>query len=231
MRSCATQDRPNARRKPRPRMVGEALAFQGDVELVAVRHGRTAWNADGRFQGQTDVPLDAIGRAQARALAALLAPETFDAAIASDLSRARETAEIVLGTRPVTLENDPRWREMQFGAWEGLTWNEIVARHPEAAGNAPRFATPPGGESFDELCARVGSALHGLAARFTHPARVLVVTHAGVLHALVRVALGESESDALAVRFAPATVTRLLLGPSGNRVLELNRSAAADRSA
>lgn len=196
---------------------------------MAVRHGRTAWNATGRFQGQTDVPLDDEGRAQARSVAALLAGERFDLAVASDLSRARETAAIVLGERAEpAIETDERWREMRFGTWEGLVWDEIVARQPELAersSTTPRFYTPPGGESFDDLCARIADALAALAARVPDGGRALLATHAGPLHALLRVALGQSEADALQVRFSPASVTRLAFGPGGARVTDLNRTA------
>jgi broad specificity phosphatase PhoE len=198
------------------------------LELVVLRHGRTEWNAGGRFQGHTDVPLDATGRAQARALGVVLADERFDAAYASDLARARETAEIVLEGRDADLELDPRWREMRFGVWEGLTWAEIVARDPalaERSATAPKFYTPDGGESFDECCARVADALATIRARAHDGARVLVATHAGPLHALLRVALGESEAAALAVRFSPASITRLAFDGANARVVELNRTA------
>ncbi len=101
------------------------------VQLICVRHGRTAWNADKRFQGHTDIPLDDEGRAQATALAALLRNERIDAAASSDLARAAETARIVLGPRDVALRLDPDWREMQFGDWEGLTWEQILAANPQ----------------------------------------------------------------------------------------------------
>ena len=195
------------------------------MELAVVRHGRTAWNADGRFQGQTDVPLDAIGRAQAAHLASALASDRFDLAISSDLVRASETARIVLGARSMPIGLDPAWREMRFGVWEGLTWPQIVERDPQVAeghGTSPRFFTPAGGESFDEVCARVERALDALAARAVDGTHALIVTHAGVLHALLRVALGESEAAALGVKFSPATVTRLRIGPSGGTLVQLN---------
>ncbi|GAC1310326.1 MAG: alpha-ribazole phosphatase [Vulcanimicrobiaceae bacterium] len=207
------------------------MFFAHDIALAVVRHGRTAWNADGRFQGQTDVPLDDTGRAQAAALGALLAGDVFDVAIASDLGRARDTATIVLGARELALDLDPAWREMRFGIWEGLAWPQIVAGQPELARDAaakPKFYTPDGGEAFDDVCRRVEAALRALDARVGNGARVLVVTHAGVLHALLRVVLGESEAAALDVRFSPATVTRFALGPAGNRLVELNRSPADD---
>lgn len=217
-------------------MASQGHRVSREIDLAVVRHGRTAWNADGRFQGQTDVPLDETGRAQAALLATALADDRFDVAIASDLVRAAETARIVLGSRSMPLELDAAWREMRFGVWEGLTWSQIVARYPEVGeghGTSPRYFTPTGGESFDDVCARVRVALDALSARANDGTHALVVTHAGVLHALLRVALGESEATALGVKFSPATVTRLRIGPSGGTLVQLNyappaRDAAAD---
>lgn len=192
-----------------------------------VRHGRTAWNVNGRFQGHTDIPLDEIGRAQAKALGDALRAERFARIVASDLSRARETAELVRAGREVEIEFDPRWREMRFGTWEGLTWSEIVARYPqfaERSATGARFFTPEGGESFDELCERIGQALAAIEEHAHDGDRILVATHAGPLHALLRVALGESEADALKVRFSPASITRLAFDAAGARVVELNRT-------
>jgi len=211
-------------------MVDGVFHVRTSFELVVLRHGRTPWNENGRFQGHADVPLDDTGRAQAHALHAYLANETFARAVASDLSRAEETARIALGERGPAIETDVRWREMRFGVWEGLTWKEIVARDPalaERPSTAPKFYTPEGGESFEDVCARVRAAVLDIDARANASDRVLVATHAGPLHALLRVVLGESEADALRVRFDPATVTRLALSPAGARILELNVSPVA----
>jgi broad specificity phosphatase PhoE len=195
-----------------------------------VRHGRTEWNAGGRFQGHTDIPLDATGRAQAAAIGAYLASDEFEAAYASDLSRARETAQLVLGTRALAIELDPRWRELRFGVWEGLTWPEIVARDPsvaERSPTAPKFYTPAGGESFEDLCVRVAAALETIRSRASDGGRVLVATHAGPLHALLHVALGESEATALGVRFSPAGITRIAFEGDAARIVDLNRTVPA----
>jgi broad specificity phosphatase PhoE len=181
------------------------------MELLCVRHGQTAWNADKRFQGHTDVALDDEGRAQAQALAGLLAGERIDVAVSSDLARAVETARIVLGPRPVTLRLDPDWREMQFGAWEGLTWEQIRAANPHldtAAHTSVKAYTPGGGETFAELCARIGRAVERVVAETPDDGVALVGTHAGPLHALLEVLLGESERAALQVRFLTASITR-----------------------
>ena len=194
------------------------------VEFVVVRHGRTAWNASGRYQGHTDVELDEVGRAQARAVARDLATTRFDLAVASDLLRARETAKIVLAGHDVTLEADERLREMRFGAWEGRTWAEIVATTPELRriDPSPRVLTPPGGETFADVVTRVAAAYESLRERVIPGGRVLVVTHAGPLHAFVRIVLGESESAALAVKFSPASITRFDVDASGARLVAIN---------
>ena len=182
------------------------------MELICVRHGRTAWNADKRFQGHTDIPLDDEGRAQATALAALLARQRIDAAVASDLVRAAETARIVLGPRDLPLRLDPDWREMRFGGWEGLTWAQIVAANPHLGASSETSVkdyTPAGGETFDELCVRIRRAVDGVVAQVPDDGVALVATHAGPLHALLSVLLGDAERAALKVRFLTASITRI----------------------
>ena len=91
--------------------------------LLLVRHGETDWNRDGRWQGQSDTPLNELGRRQARELAEQL--DGVDVVYSSDLARARETAEILAERAGVEVRLDPRLRERGFGAWEGLTLAEI----------------------------------------------------------------------------------------------------------
>ncbi len=182
------------------------------MELVCVRHGRTAWNAQRRFQGRTDVPLDDEGRAQAQALAAHLAAERFDLALASDLSRAAATAAAIAEACGAIVVPEPRLREMRFGSWEGLTWSEIVARTPELAGQsptAPSIYRPDDGESFDDVSERIRPVLAEVTARLGPSGRALLVSHAGVMHALLRVALEEPDEASLGVTFLPASIMRL----------------------
>lgn len=198
------------------------------MQLICVRHGRTAWNAARRFQGHSDVPLDDEGRAQAQALAALLRAEPIRAAVSSDLARAAETARLVLGDRDVPLRLDPDWREMRFGAWEGLTWEQICAGDPRIdrdAATTVRTYAPEGGETFDELCARVRRAVDRAVADVSDDASVLVATHAGPLHALLTILLGDGDPAALKVRFLTASVTRFRRENGRWRLARLNQTA------
>jgi probable phosphoglycerate mutase len=145
--------------------------------LLLVRHGETDWNADGKLQGQTDRPLSEYGRRQARQLADELADEDFAAIYASDLSRARETAEIV-GERlglPVAL--DPDLREKDWGTWEGLTPVE-------------RDRVEFVGESTEAHQERMLLALRRISERHPDGGRVLVVTHGGSMRRVQTAALG-----------------------------------------
>lgn len=154
--------------------------------LFLARHGETDWNVAGRWQGHTDVPLNATGRAQAVALANRLRGEGVGAVATSDLLRARHTAEIVADTLsvPVALV-DPDLREQRFGWFEGLTPGECEARYPAGWARyvADPRAGPPGGESRAALLERVVRAVGGVASRVSCP--VVLVTHGGAIRALL----------------------------------------------
>jgi probable phosphoglycerate mutase len=179
--------------------------------LTLVRHGETDSNRSHRFQGQLDVPLNDTGRRQAERLAEHLAGERFDAVVTSDLARVRQTAAPLLARLGVRPEVDPVWREQGFGLFEGLTAEEVIARHPALWQQWLRqdadFALL-GGESVRAFHARVNGALDALAARHAG-ARVLVVTHGGVLDMLWRRVRGQSLSGARACAIPNAGVNRL----------------------
>ncbi|MCL6613765.1 MAG: alpha-ribazole phosphatase [Firmicutes bacterium] len=162
------------------------------IRLLIVRHGRTSWNEAGRFIGQMDPPLDAAGRAQAEALAELLKGVPFEAAFTSDLRRAEETAEIILRGRSLSPFSDPRLREASFGEWEGLAYTEIAARDRERLKRweaDPRQTPPPGGESLNDLAARLRTLLAELLGDHEEQ-NILLVTHGGPARVLLCLALG-----------------------------------------
>jgi broad specificity phosphatase PhoE len=154
--------------------------------LLLARHGETDWNRDGRWQGQSDTPLNELGREQARELAEGL--DGIDAVYSSDLERARETAEIVAARLGLEVKVDERLRERSFGAWEGLTMEEIERRYEQAHGRwrAGEGHGADDAEAFDAFAARVHSFLEEVL-RLHPDETVLVVGHGGsirVIHAL-----------------------------------------------
>jgi broad specificity phosphatase PhoE len=155
------------------------------------RHGETDWNALGRWQGQTDIPLNDVGRAQARGLAARLRGEGIVSVGSSDLSRARETAEIASSELGLAAGYvDAAFRERAYGIFEGLTRDECIARYPEEWN---RFTSDPRAElpGVELLAALAGRMLIGIrhaAARPGHP--TLIVSHGRAIRALVGLVLG-----------------------------------------
>lgn len=159
------------------------------LRLLLARHGTTIWNREHRYQGTTDIPLSDLGRAEARALGARLATVEIDAAYASGLQRAQETARLLLGPRcdDVPLRFDARLNELHFGELEGLTWAEGERRFPREAAAwlaGDPGASFPGGESPAMAIRRVGAFLADVTAQ--HPrGTVLIVSHGGPLRLLL----------------------------------------------
>jgi probable phosphoglycerate mutase len=148
--------------------------------LLLARHGETDWNRELRIQGSSDIELNDLGRAQAHALAQELEHVELDAIYASDLSRARATADAVAASHGLEVRLDPRLRERAFGSWEGLT-REDVAALPDGSRHD--------GESDEEVRDRVLEAVRSIAA--AHPGeQVLIVSHGGALNTLWHHALG-----------------------------------------
>ena len=141
------------------------------------RHGQTTWNVEHRFQGQTDIPLDATGEVQAEQAAARLAAMRPDAIFSSDLIRAQRTAAALarLTGLPVTLDKD--LRERHGGEWEGLTGPEIRSRYPAEF----RTWSPPGGETATGVADRVCSALERVIEPLPPGALAVVVSHGAAL--------------------------------------------------
>jgi broad specificity phosphatase PhoE len=147
------------------------------TRLVLWRHGQTRWNVEGRFQGQSDIPLDAEGEQQAERAARLLAALRPDAIFSSDLARALATAAPLARLTGLTVVPDKDLRERAGGAWEGLTDEEIRARYP-AEHAAWR---PPGGETTAAVGERAGAALDRIAGTLRRGSLAVVVSHGAAL--------------------------------------------------
>jgi broad specificity phosphatase PhoE len=168
------------------------------TELVLVRHGETVGQSSIRLYGSTDVALAPEGELQAAAAGRLLLGRRFDAVYSSPLSRAQRSAEIVLETvshPPISIELVEGFREIDFGRWEGWTWDEVEARDPDNlarwSSDGPAFRFPEG-EVRQEFVARVQAAVGpGIEARFAAGAeQLLAVVHKGVIKAIAARLLG-----------------------------------------
>jgi len=153
------------------------------MNLVVVRHGQTDWNVEERYQGQLDVPLNAVGRHQAEALKRDLSSIGFDRAYSSPLSRAFETARIIANELKVI--PDARLAEIHHGSWQGHTRSDIAGRWPDAGERwtkEPLHFTAPGGESAAHVRERVEDFLMTI-----QGANVLCVSHGIVIQTLLSV--------------------------------------------
>lgn len=164
------------------------------TRLCLVRHGETAWNAERRIQGQLDVPLSAVGHAQARATANWLAREDFSAIYSSDLSRALHTAEASAHLLKLPIRRSIGLRERHYGVFQTLTYAELQRRYPREyarfLARDAEFAFPDGGESLRRFADRINACVDAIVA--AHPdGQVLIVTHGGVLDILHRRASGQ----------------------------------------
>jgi 2,3-bisphosphoglycerate-dependent phosphoglycerate mutase len=161
------------------------------TELLLIRHGETDWNRELRFQGQVDVPLNAVGHEQARRVAQRLAGVSAHHLYVSDLIRTRQTAEPVLQALPLDHAADATLREQNFGLVDGMRVEDIKAQHPEAWASWIQFQEDfafGGGESTRQFHTRVMDTVQRLAAAHAGQT-LLVVTHGGVLDMIYRAAL------------------------------------------
>lgn len=195
------------------------------------RHAATFWNLDKRIQGQWDSELAPAGQAAAAALARQLDGLSLSRIVASDLSRAKATAGIfnMRLCLPVTL--DKRLREQHFGAWTGKYWRDVPGDALRAAEAAGWGFTPPEGESRTEVRLRAARALID-AARANASRNVLVVTHQGVMKAVLYHLLGRAYLPDEPPAFDPARIQRLICQDGVLRVdgLDIPLPDAADAS-
>jgi len=163
------------------------------MHIYLIRHGETMWNREFRFQGHSDIPLSERGWEQSRLVAAKLAPLGIEMVFASDLQRAASTAAVIAATSRVPIKLLPGLREVDYGAWEGLTGEEIKQRFPEARKNWLKNlaeSRPPDGESLEEAQQRALLELNRIYCDNVYQS-VAVVTHGGIIAVLLTKFLDE----------------------------------------
>jgi broad specificity phosphatase PhoE len=161
-------------------------------QIFLFRHGQTDWNAQGRFQGHMDIPLNTTGRAQARDLAEKLQDADLEAILTSDLSRAQETADIVAALLAIPVVTDPGLREAFLGEAQGMTYDEIRAQFGEDLTSRWRSDHPtdadvsyPGGETAAAVVLRSFAAMERFLKSGTY-SRIGVSTHGGVIRRVMQ---------------------------------------------
>jgi 2,3-bisphosphoglycerate-dependent phosphoglycerate mutase len=197
--------------------VAQELAQGQATRILAIRHGETAWNVDGRMQGHLDIPLNDVGRWQAHRLALAVSEESVAAIYSSDLLRALQTAESVAAGSGKKIEIEVDLRERCFGKFEGLTFKEIDERWPEEAARwrvrDPDF-TPEGGESLKVFYARCVESITRLAA--AHPGQTIaLVAHGGVMDCFYRAATRVDLQAQRTWQLGNASINRLLYTEGG----------------
>lgn len=181
------------------------------ARLYIVRHGQTLWNVERRMQGHTDIPLSGVGLREAEAVAGRLARLPITSVVASDLARARSTAEVIADRHSLPVTVTPLLREVGLGDWEGMTADEIALRDGigrlQAYRRDPDRVRPPNGESLDSMWQRMSGSLD-LISR-TALGACVVVGHGGSLRALVCLAAGLGRDHMRDFSLSNASITTL----------------------
>src|SRR6266566_1249238 len=157
------------------------------MRLILVRHGETMYNAQRRFTGQSDVPLNTLGKRQAAALGECLATQHLDVIVTSDFERTRVTAETIARHHGLPIQEDIDLRELALGEWEGYTYDEVLARDANLVTHwriDPVTYAPPGGETVAQLRNRCARSLKRWQTQYPE-ASVLWVTHGGLIGVLL----------------------------------------------
>lgn len=193
------------------------------LHLTLVRHGETDWNVQQRYQGSANTPLNATGESQARQLADHLTPAEYNHIYSSDLVRVQQTARLALNNSTLTVTLDERLREIGFGKFEGLTYNEIQEQFPEELlqWEADRDRNTHGGERQIDVVGRVADFLSDLRQRHVDE-QVLVFGHGGTLGMLLALALGAPPRKWWQFRLANTAVSRISIYEEGAVLLRFN---------
>ena len=196
--------------------------------VLLARHGESDWNRAKRWQGFADRPLTDLGHRQAQELADRLAGTELDAVYSSDLRRAVETAEAVARPRGLEVRTTPDLREVDVGAWSGLTRSEAEARSPQAYERWLQGGEGwEDGETYAELGTRVVRAIRAIAANHDG-GRVLIVAHGGTIRAIHAAALGVDIHTYRRIQRVEPNATLSAVCVEGDSLTELCRTEELD---
>lgn len=200
------------------------------ARLILVRHGQTEWNRLGCYQGQSDIELNETGLKQAQQTAERLAVEKIDAVYCSDLKRARQTATIIASKHNMVgaIHESPLLREMNFGDYEGLTFDQmdpkfqlIFSADPSWRSSGPNVRAP-NGESIADLAARIQKFTREILEIHTTDETVLIAAHGGPLQVMVCYFMGIGFEHWWQIRLSGASVSIVETYPQGTSIVLLN---------
>lgn len=200
------------------------------ARLILIRHGQTEWNRLGRYQGQSDIELNETGLKQAQQASERLAAEKIDTIYCSDLKRARKTAEIIASKHNVVdaIQVSPLLREMNFGDYEGLTFDQmdpkfqlIFSADPSWRSSGPNVRAP-NGESIADLSARVEQFIQQIVEHRSQEDTILIAAHGGPLQVMICHFLDIGFEHWWQIRLSGASVSIVDTFPQGASIVLLN---------
>lgn len=216
----------NSHKSPLP-VSGGGRGVGNMITLLLVRHGESAWNAIGRYQGQQDPPLSPRGEQQAAAAAEVLRATEIDAVVSSPLSRAYQTAVAIAAPHDLAVQKDARLTEIGHGAWEGLPVAEVIAGWPALTAQwkqDPTDVQMPDGEHFGEVAARARAWLSD--AQWEHDDRTLLAaSHDVILRILLADAQGLPLQRIWDFRLDNAAISEVHYTDGTPRIIRLNDTA------
>ena len=208
------------------------MAAPLETTVFLIRHGITAWHAEGRVLGQRDVPLSPAGAEQAAATAEALAGVKVSELLASPLQRAIQSAEIIGKRVGIEVARDPRLIDFKLGKWTGMTYEEVSA-NPEYQRflQHPDSERIPGGESLEDIRRRSVAAVEQALRDSPSGDAVAIVTHAGIIRVLLTHYMGSAPANYHRVRVNPGSISVLSFADDRElpRVLAVNLAGSLER--
>jgi broad specificity phosphatase PhoE len=204
-----------------------------ETTVFLIRHGVTAWHAEGRVLGQRDIPLSQSGIAQAEEAAAALRGVKMAEVLSSPLQRAIQTAEIIGQAAGIEIARDPRLIDFQLGKWTGMTYADVAKNEEyQRFVQQPESERIPGGESLEDIRRRAVAAVDQALRDNATGDALAIVTHAGIIRVLITHYMGSRPANYHRVRVSPGSIS--ILGFSDDRqlprVLAVNLVGSIERA-